>query len=77
MYYIYISLPILLSNKNYNGVCHFHSRKWLPQPLRKLSQGKVEKQASTAGQEQRATAPLKKTSSDKRFKVINLHVIQN
>ncbi|XP_026462176.1 triple functional domain protein isoform X4 [Ctenocephalides felis] len=56
-------------------ICHckrkenHNRRKWLPQPLRKLSQGKVEKQSSTAGQDQRTTAPLKKTSSDKRFKL--------
>nr|CAD7256618.1 unnamed protein product [Timema shepardi] len=40
-------------------------RKWLPPPLRKLSQGKVEKGTPS-------TAPdrptLKKTGSDKRFK---------
>nr|CAD7393936.1 unnamed protein product [Timema cristinae] len=40
-------------------------RKWLPPPLRKLSQGKVEKGIPS-------TAPdrptLKKTGSDKRFK---------
>lgn len=41
-------------------------RKWLPPPLRKLSQGKVEKgQNSTAPDR----PPLKKTGSDKRFKV--------
>lgn len=52
-------------------VCLFIRRKWLPPPLRKLSQGKVEK--STAAVTVTATperAPtLKKTGSDKRFKL--------
>ncbi|KAF7988703.1 hypothetical protein HCN44_001276 [Aphidius gifuensis] len=39
-------------------------RKWLPQPLRKLSQGKVEK--TTVSER---VPVLKKTSSDKRFKL--------
>ncbi|XP_017782251.1 PREDICTED: triple functional domain protein-like isoform X2 [Nicrophorus vespilloides] len=43
----------------------FSGRKWLPPPLRKLSQGKVEKtQQSTPDR-----PPLKKTGSDKRIKV--------
>ncbi|KAF5295457.1 hypothetical protein FQR65_LT10445 [Abscondita terminalis] len=41
----------------------FSGRKWLPPPLRKLSQGKVEKQAPID------RPPLKKTGSDKRIKV--------
>lgn len=40
----------------------FSGRKWLPPPLRKLSQGKVDKT-------QAAPPPLKKTGSDKRIKV--------
>nr|CAD7197371.1 unnamed protein product [Timema douglasi] len=47
-------------------------RKWLPPPLRKLSQGKVEKGTPS-------TAPdrptLKKTGSDKRFKLA--HALPN
>ncbi|KAF5296697.1 hypothetical protein FQA39_LY12397 [Lamprigera yunnana] len=43
--------------------CNSQSRKWLPPPLRKLSQGKVDKQAPTD------RPPLKKTGSDKRIKV--------
>ncbi|XP_018325506.1 triple functional domain protein isoform X1 [Agrilus planipennis] len=43
--------------------CCCISRKWLPPPLRKLSQGKVEKQPSSE------KPPLKKTGSDKRIKV--------
>ncbi|KAB0795880.1 hypothetical protein PPYR_09941 [Photinus pyralis] len=42
----------------------FSGRKWLPPPLRKLSQGKVEKSQSPADR-----PPLKKTGSDKRIKV--------
>ncbi|XP_071053767.1 triple functional domain protein isoform X4 [Onthophagus taurus] len=41
----------------------FSGRKWLPPPLRKLSQGKVEKPPATD------RPPLKKTGSDKRIKV--------
>ncbi|XP_015125607.1 triple functional domain protein isoform X1 [Diachasma alloeum] len=41
----------------------FSGRKWLPTPLRKLSQGKVEKPSSSD------RPPLKKTGSDKRFKL--------
>ncbi|KAK0088984.1 hypothetical protein PV325_009867 [Microctonus aethiopoides] len=44
----------------------FSGRKWLPQPLRKLSQGKVEKSSSTTADR---PSPLKKTGSDKRFKL--------
>nr|CAD7398871.1 unnamed protein product [Timema poppensis] len=48
------------------------TRKWLPPPLRKLSQGKVEKGTPS-------TAPdrptLKKTGSDKRFKLA--HALPN
>ncbi|XP_051163454.1 triple functional domain protein isoform X3 [Leptopilina boulardi] len=50
----------------------FNSRKWLPPPLRKLSQGKVEKSSSTADRPPPPPPPpplLKKTSSDKRFKL--------
>ncbi|KYB28884.1 Triple functional domain protein-like Protein [Tribolium castaneum] len=43
----------------------FSGRKWLPPPLRKLSQGKVDKTQSTALER----PPLKKTGSDKRIKV--------
>lgn len=42
------------------------SRKWLPPPLRKLSQGKVEKGQNATAPDR---PPLKKTGSDKRFKV--------
>ncbi|KAJ9574318.1 hypothetical protein L9F63_026036, partial [Diploptera punctata] len=43
----------------------FSGRKWLPPPLRKLSQGKVEKGATSTAPDR---PPLKKTGSDKRFK---------
>lgn len=43
-------------------------RKWLPQPLRKLSQGKVEKSTTTTSVD-RPLPLLKKTGSDKRFKL--------
>jgi hypothetical protein len=43
----------------------FGGRKWLPPPLRKLSQGKVDKTQPTALER----PPLKKTGSDKRIKV--------
>ncbi|XP_015585806.1 triple functional domain protein isoform X4 [Cephus cinctus] len=42
----------------------FSGRKWLPPPLRKLSQGKVEKSTTSD-----RPPPLKKTGSDKRFKL--------
>ncbi|XP_070163539.1 triple functional domain protein isoform X5 [Polyergus mexicanus] len=50
----------------------FSGRKWLPPPLRKLSQGKVEKTNTVAMST--SSSPLigpslKKTSSDKRFKL--------
>ncbi|XP_044733840.1 triple functional domain protein isoform X3 [Chrysoperla carnea] len=44
----------------------FSSRKWLPPPLRKLSQGKVEKGQNNVVER---PTPLKKTGSDKRFKL--------
>ncbi|XP_021922834.1 triple functional domain protein-like isoform X3 [Zootermopsis nevadensis] len=44
----------------------FSGRKWLPPPLRKLSQGKVEKGTASTVPDR---PPLKKTSSDKRFKL--------
>ncbi|XP_033224250.1 kalirin isoform X3 [Belonocnema kinseyi] len=50
----------------------FSGRKWLPPPLRKLSQGKVEKSSSTADRPPPPPPPpplLKKTGSDKRFKL--------
>ncbi|XP_066586985.1 triple functional domain protein isoform X3 [Prorops nasuta] len=62
----------------------FSGRKWLPPPLRKLSQGKVEKAAAAAATTVTSVVttttttatsttperpPLKKTSSDKRFKL--------
>ncbi|XP_049818825.1 kalirin isoform X2 [Aethina tumida] len=43
----------------------FSGRKWLPPPLRKLSQGKVDKTAAAPLER----SPLKKTGSDKRIKV--------
>jgi len=43
----------------------FFRRKWLPPPLRKLSQGKVEKTQAPID----PRPPLKKTGSDKRIKV--------
>ncbi|XP_043287262.1 kalirin isoform X2 [Venturia canescens] len=46
----------------------FSGRKWLPQPLRKLSQGKVEKSTTTTSVD-RPLPLLKKTGSDKRFKL--------
>lgn len=49
----------------------FSRRKWLPPPLRKLSQGKVDKtaQSSAPPSSSPAPPPLKKTGSDKRIKV--------
>ncbi|KAJ8968247.1 hypothetical protein NQ317_012956 [Molorchus minor] len=47
------------------GFC-FSRRKWLPPPLRKLSQGKVDK---TQAAPPPPPPPLKKTGSDKRIKV--------
>lgn len=49
----------------------FCRRKWLPPPLRKLSQGKVDKaaQSSAPPSSSPAPPPLKKTGSDKRIKV--------
>ncbi|XP_046409767.1 kalirin isoform X2 [Neodiprion fabricii] len=44
----------------------FSGRKWLPPPLRKLSQGKVEKSSASTPDR---LPPLKKTGSDKRFKL--------
>lgn len=47
-----------------NAVCFFcFRRKWLPPPLRKLSQGKVEKSGAPD------RPPLKKTPSDKKVSV--------
>ncbi|XP_060534993.1 triple functional domain protein isoform X2 [Cylas formicarius] len=43
----------------------FSGRKWLPPPLRKLSQGKVDKGSTPLD----TRPPLKKTGSDKRIKV--------
>ncbi|CAH1132932.1 unnamed protein product [Ceutorhynchus assimilis] len=43
----------------------FSGRKWLPPPLRKLSQGKVDKTQTPID----TRPPLKKTGSDKRIKV--------
>ncbi|XP_076272417.1 trio Rho guanine nucleotide exchange factor isoform X4 [Rhynchophorus ferrugineus] len=43
----------------------FSGRKWLPPPLRKLSQGKVDKTQGPLD----SKPPLKKTGSDKRIKV--------
>lgn len=42
--------------------CFYSRRKWLPPPLRKLSQGKVDKGASSE-------RPLVKKGSDKTFKL--------
>ncbi|XP_049828356.1 kalirin isoform X4 [Schistocerca gregaria] len=50
----------------------FSGRKWLPPPLRKLSQGsKVDKSAAAPAAASAPTdrPPLKKTASDKRFKL--------
>ncbi|EZA49568.1 Triple functional domain protein [Ooceraea biroi] len=49
----------------------FSGRKWLPPPLRKLSQGKVEKtnMAVTTSSSPLIGPSLKKSNSDKRFKL--------
>ncbi|KAL3284863.1 hypothetical protein HHI36_019001 [Cryptolaemus montrouzieri] len=55
--------------KIFHGLCSApcrKKRKWLPPPLRKLSQGKVDKTQSPTPLDR---PPLKKTGSDKRIKV--------
>ncbi|CAG9836618.1 unnamed protein product [Diabrotica balteata] len=60
--YIERSFKRLNCQKKIQRVATKSLRKWLPPPLRKLSQGKVDKaQANTP-------PPLKKTGSDKRIK---------
>ena len=53
----YLNSPLLIVN----FICF--RRKWLPPPLRKLSQGKVDKTSSAAER------PLVKKPSDKSFKL--------
>ncbi|XP_066996303.2 kalirin [Anabrus simplex] len=60
------SVGAVTTNSPVNKRRGFPGRKWLPPPLRKLSQGKVEKGPTSAATE-RTTS--KKPSTDKRFKL--------
>lgn len=49
--------------------CTIHRRKWLPPPLRKLSQGKVDKASPAVAVSSAVERPLVKKPSDKSFKL--------
>lgn len=68
---IILSINPFFCNKNFIFVISFPKRfffrrKWLPPPLRKLSQGKVDKQTSAAER------PLMKKGSEKTFKLASV-----
>ena len=64
---IYIhTYTIWITSHSYEN--HFFCRKWLPNQIRKISQGKISLEKSATGQDGRA-AVLQKKLSKKEFKV--------